>query len=439
LVTVSGGPITLAPGESDGTTFTATYVLTQADIDNGSFANTATVSGDDPGSNPVTSLSDDPDDATDNDSDGDGNPDDPTVTIIPQVPGISLVKTTLPLADTNGDGIEGSLGDIISYVFEVENTGNVTLTDILVQDILPGLNLVGGPITQLLPGEIDNTTYVATYEITQIDLDIGFVTNQASVQALDPFAGIVSDDSDDPNDSTNDDTNGNGNPDDPTVTPVNSIFDIEVTKVVNELEPVVGDDIVFTIEVANIGNVTATDVVISDQIPDGYSFVSFISTTGTYSDVSGEWVVGQLNPDQVEILEITVEVLGIGDYQNTAFVENATGGTDINPGNDESSASVDPICLTIYNEFSPDGDGVNETFIIDCLERFPNNKLEVYNRWGNLVYSKRGYQNDWSGTSNGRAVVAQSNELPVGTYYYVLDLGDGSEPRVGWLYINRRN
>jgi uncharacterized repeat protein (TIGR01451 family)/gliding motility-associated-like protein len=439
LVTVTGGPVTLAPGASDGTTFTATYTLTQADIDSGSFANTATVSGDDPTNNPVVSLSDDPDDATDNDSDSDGNPDDPTVTIIPQVPGISLVKTTLPLADTNGDGIEGSLGDIISYVFEVENTGNVTLTDILVQDILPGLNLVGGLITQLLPGEIDTTTYVATYEITQIDLDIGFVTNQASVQALDPFAGIVSDDSDDPNDSTNDDTNGNGNPDDPTVTPVNSIFDIEVTKVVNELEPVVGDDIVFTIEVANIGNVTATDVVISDQIPDGYSFVSFISTTGTYSDVSGEWVVGQLNPDQVEILEITVEVLGIGDYQNTAFVENATGGTDINPGNDESSASVDPICLTIYNEFSPDGDGVNETFIIDCLERFPNNKLEVYNRWGNLVYSKRGYQNDWSGTSNGRAVVAQSNELPVGTYYYVLDLGDGSEPRVGWLYINRRN
>ena len=47
------------------------------------------------------------------------------------------------------------------------------------------------------------------------------------------------------------------------------------------------------------------------------------------------------------------------------------------------------------------------------------------------------YLNDWDGTSNGRAVIDQSNGLPVGTYYYVLDLGDGSEPRVGWLYINR--
>ncbi|MBO3116795.1 gliding motility-associated C-terminal domain-containing protein, partial [Winogradskyella sp. DF17] len=406
---------------------------------NGSFANTATVSGDDPSSTTVTSLSDDPDDATDNDSDSDGNPDDVTVTTIPQVPSISLIKTTLQLQDTNSDGVEGSLGDIITYVFEVENTGNVTLTDVVVQDILPGLNLIGGPISQLLPGDVDNTTYTATYQITQIDLDIGFVTNQASVEALDPIGGLVADDSDDPNDSNDTDNNGNGNPDDPTVTPVNSIFDLEVSKVVNELEPVVGDQVVFTIEVANIGNVTATDVVISEQIPDGYSFISFISTTGSYSEVSGEWLVGQLNPDQVEILEVTVEVLGIGDYQNTAFVADALGGVDVNPGNDESTAAVDPICLTIYNEFSPDGDGVNETFIIDCLERFPNNTLEVYNRWGNLVYSKQGYQNDWAGTSNGRVVINQSNELPVGTYYYVLDLGDGSEPRVGWLYINRRN
>ncbi len=207
---------------------------------------------------------------------------------------------------------------------------------------------------------------------------------------------------------------------------------------VNELRPVVGAQVIFTIEVANIGNVTATEVIVSEQIPSGYEFVSYISTTGTYSEFDGEWIVGQLNPDQVEILEITVEVLGIGDYLNIAFVEGE-GGDDIDTDNNEDDAEVDPICLTVYNEFSPDGDGVNENFVIDCLERFPNNKLEVYNRWGNVVYSTKNYQNDWQGTTNGRVVINQSDELPVGTYYYVLDLGDGSEPKVGWLYINRRN
>ena len=415
--------------------YTATYALTQADIDEGFVTNQATASATDPLGGAVSDDSDDPADTT--------SDDDPTVTNIVANPMISLIKTALPLADTNGDGIAGSLGDIISYVFIVENTGNVTLTNIQVQDVLPGLNLVGGPISQLVPDEIDNTTFTATYEITQADLDAGSVTNSADVTSEGPRGDVldpsddVRDTSDDPNDVNDNDDNGDGEPDDPTVIILNSIYDLEVTKVVDELEPTIGSEVIFTIEVANIGNVTATDIVISEQLPSGYVFVSAITTAGTYSDFDGEWTIAQLNPDQVEILQITAEVLGFGDYLNTAFVQSSVGGNDVNPSNDEGSAAVDPICLTIYNEFSPNGDGVNETFVIDCLERYPNNILEVYNRWGNIVYTKMGYINDWDGTSNGRAVINQPEKLPVGTYYYVLDLGDGSDPRVGWLYINR--
>ena len=94
-------------------------------------------------------------------------------------------------------------------------------------------------------------------------------------------------------------------------------------------------------------------------------------------------------------------------------------------------------CLIIYNEFSPNGDNVNDTFVINCIQNYPTNKLEVYNRWGNIVYQKKGYNNNWDGTSNARVVYDGSDKLPVGTYYYVLDLDDGSKPRVGWLYINR--
>ena len=76
-------------------------------------------------------------------------------------------------------------------------------------------------------------------------------------------------------------------------------------------------------------------------------------------------------------------------------------------------------------------------FYIDCINSYPNNKLEVYNRWGNIVYEKEGYDNTFEGISNGRAVFDKDEKLPVGTYYYILDLGDGSEARVGWLYIVR--
>ena len=75
--------------------------------------------------------------------------------------------------------------------------------------------------------------------------------------------------------------------------------------------------------------------------------------------------------------------------------------------------------------------------IINCIEDFPNNSLEIYNRWGNIVYKTRNYKNDWGGISNGPATINSQEELPIGTYYYVLNLGNGSEPKVGWLYINR--
>uniref|UniRef100_UPI0015CCB7A8 DUF7507 domain-containing protein n=1 Tax=Winogradskyella forsetii TaxID=2686077 RepID=UPI0015CCB7A8 len=455
FVDADGNPLTLLTGPTfvsadqgstegdllvgEVATYTATYVIGQDAVDAGGFSNSVLAEGDSPNDTTVSDTSDDGDDT-------DGNTeDDPTVITISPDPRISLIKTTLPLEDTNGDGIAGGIDDVINYVFIVENTGNLTLTDIIIEDNLPGLNLVGGPIIQLLPGEINDTTYTATYLITQADIDVGSVTNSASVRGegpggdLDDPSDDILDTSDDPNDNEDVDINGDDDPDDPTVTLLTSIYDLEVTKVVDELNPVIGDQVTFTIEVANIGNVTATDIIIDEQIPNGYLFVSALTTAGIYSELNGEWTISQLNPDQVEILEITVEVLGFGEYLNTAFIQSSTGGDDVDPTNDEDDARVDPVCLTIYNEFSPDGDGVNETFIIDCIEQYPNNKLEVYNRWGNIVYSTNGYLNDWDGASNGRAVINQSDELPVGTYYYVLDLGDGSEPRVGWLYINRNN
>jgi uncharacterized repeat protein (TIGR01451 family)/gliding motility-associated-like protein len=232
-----------------------------------------------------------------------------------------------------------------------------------------------------------------------------------------------------------DDTDGN-TIDDETVTITDSTFDLSVLKEVDIFEPLIGEEVTFTITVFNEGFVTATGVIVEDVLPSGYTFVNAIATAPTtYSEITGEWLVGQLNPGQMHMLQITVEVLGFGDYLNTARILNIN---DEDLNNNESSVGVDPVCLTIYNEFSPNnGDFDNQYFVIDCIESFPNNKLEVYNRWGNIVYSKRGYKNDWDGTSNGRAVVNESDQLPVGTYYYVIDLGDGSEPRVGWLYINR--
>jgi len=92
--------------------------------------------------------------------------------------------------------------------------------------------------------------------------------------------------------------------------------------------------------------------------------------------------------------------------------------------------------ITVYTLMSPNGDGLNDTLIIEGLETSPNNELFIYNRWGVEVFRKKNYDNSFSGISNGRTTISGSNELPVGTYYYVLQLKDQKD-LAGALYITR--
>ena len=97
--------------------------------------------------------------------------------------------------------------------------------------------------------------------------------------------------------------------------------------------------------------------------------------------------------------------------------------------------------LTIYNGISADGDGHNDSFIIEGIELYPDNNLKIFNRWGVLVYEKDGYRNDtepFDGHSNGRATISAGSKLPQGTYYYILEYQDSvgqTQTNQGWLYL----
>ncbi len=86
--------------------------------------------------------------------------------------------------------------------------------------------------------------------------------------------------------------------------------------------------------------------------------------------------------------------------------------------------------LVIYNTFTPNEDGINDVFYIENIEDYPENKIDIYNRNGNVVYSSSGYSNNWDGKYYG-------NDLPAATYYYILNLGDGSKEIKGDLTIIR--
>ena len=120
--------------------------------------------------------------------------------------------------------------------------------------------------------------------------------------------------------------------------------------------------------------------------------------------------------------------------------EEITGGSNPLNGcdpNNTGSNCQDTILLQIPEIFTPNNDGINETFEIPGIEDYPNNTIQIFNRWGAEVFSKTAYQNEWNGITTSNLVIGEG-ELPTGTYYYILDLnGDGSTIYKGYVYLKR--
>ena len=100
-------------------------------------------------------------------------------------------------------------------------------------------------------------------------------------------------------------------------------------------------------------------------------------------------------------------------------------------GQDTAEISVEILCdeIVVFSGFSPNGDGVNDNFTILGLEKYPDNKILIFNQRGNQVFSGDTYQNTWNGTADGVT-------LPNGTYFWILELGNNIK-QSGYVQIHR--
>jgi gliding motility-associated-like protein len=89
---------------------------------------------------------------------------------------------------------------------------------------------------------------------------------------------------------------------------------------------------------------------------------------------------------------------------------------------------ADVNCLNIPNAFTPDGDGTNDVWNIRSLNEFQDCKVEIFNSWGSLMFSSKGYDTPWDGKYNG-------TWAPAGTYYYVIQLGNNQDKFTGTVTI----
>jgi uncharacterized repeat protein (TIGR01451 family)/gliding motility-associated-like protein len=242
-------------------------------------------------------------------------------------------------------------------------------------------------------------------------------------------------------------------------------------------------NVTYQIVVKNYGpdvlkNVTISDTlskVFNSQTGSAYSIAQAPYTTSTGSAL-------KLNPnfngdsDPVLVLGDSTSSLAVGktdtirvvvnvasDGSTTTFLNTAYGNAVAKTGtvSDVSTSGLNPdlngngnptdsnereatplnlpqtfLSVFIPEGFSPNNDGINDLFVIRGATGLTVS-LEVYNRWGHLVYKNDDYKNDWDGKPNtGIALNSDANGLPDGTYYYVINLSDGRK-FVRYMTINR--
>lgn len=135
----------------------------------------------------------------------------------------------------------------------------------------------------------------------------------------------------------------------------------------------------------------------------------------------------------IEISSRAYIALSAVSSEDQAFFTKASSDTNKNVDSD----------IQVFNAISPDGDGKNDKMIIEGLEKYQYNTLEIFNRWGVKVYSTENYGqngNYFIGISEGRATINQDSKLPTGTYFYVLKYVDGNgkaKEKAGYLYLVR--
>jgi uncharacterized repeat protein (TIGR01451 family)/gliding motility-associated-like protein len=434
----------LLPGAS--VNITATHSITQNDIDTGFVYNRAQVTGSDPKGNTITDESSDPTDpAQPGDAGYDAACPECTLTQITQNNAMQLLKEAA-YQDANGDG-KVNPGDTIFYSFTVENTGNTTLTDIIVQDPLVAVN--GGPIATLAPGGTDTSTFTALYTITQGDMEKGAVYNLALADGLDPKGDTVNTESKDPTPITENDPLFDASCPDCTVISLTQTPSMALVKTAlfndnnNDGSVQAGETISYSFKVVNTGTVALHNVVVTDALPgvilsggpiavlevgqeDTTTYAAIY--TITQADINAGMVTNQAG---AQAQTVTGNKLAVTSDDNDLF------------GNDPTITELNGCAIEIFNAISADGNGDNDEFYIGGIECYPDNEVRIFNRWGVLVYDVKGYDNNekaFRGYSDGRVTVSDSSSLPAGTYFYVIQYkkADGStHKKDGYLYITR--
>jgi len=346
----------LAPGESE--VFTTSYTIDQADMDRGFVRNTAMASGNDPSDEPVSDT------------------DEAEVVVDPDAlnPSLSIDKA----ADRE---YFAAVGDVIIYTLVVTNTGNLTITGIVIGDDLTG---DAWTIEQLSPGE--QGVYSTTYTIGQADMDRGYVRNVASASGQDPSDDTVSD---------TDEEVVVVDPD--ALNPAISVIKTADREYYSDI----GDEINYMLVVTNAGNLTLYDLVVED-------------------DLTGEsWTIGRLSPGEGTVFYTSYTAVQ-ADLDRT-YVRNVATATGSDPGGnpvtgaDSLDIPADPDAISAQIKLLKRSDKKDYKDVGEVITY----KLFLTNA-GNLTLFDIELKDDLTGDSWGLALLAPGETVSLTTTHTIV-------------------
>jgi gliding motility-associated-like protein len=209
-----------------------------------------------------------------------------------------------------------------------------------------------------------------------------------------------------------------------------STFPVGTTTIEYTATDGAGNTTICTFDVTVFAPTTVADAGLDESICD--TIVGFTLSGNTPGvGETGTWVVtsGTITVDSPNDPNSVISGLSAG----THTLEWTITGTACAPSTAVVTITITECAdfeISIPTGFTPDGDGVNDTWNIQNIEFFPNTTVHIYNRWGNLIFESKGYQEPWDGTYKGQ-------DLPTGSYSYILNLNDGSDPYAGSITIIR--
>jgi gliding motility-associated-like protein/uncharacterized repeat protein (TIGR01451 family) len=206
----------------------------------------------------------------------------------------------------------------------------------------------------------------------------------------------------------------------PPITP-DTLVDLKIQIKSTNTQAVLGDNLQYVLTVSNQSGLTGTDIEVRFPMPPGINFLfanPVIQGAAEYDPTTNTmvWKIPKLDSAGSINIAVTVRVNQIGPIQSTAYVS----GKEKDPVLANNVATTDQQIngLKVPNVFTPNGDGLNDTFIIPGLSAYTENQIDIINRWGSTIYQKKNYNNEWTGDG-----------LLDGTYFYVLKAKNSSG---GW-------